>query len=92
MTASTGVARDASRRAHPAGPVPARPAAAPVMLKHGDPDYDQARTVWNAMVDRRPRIIARCASASEVITAVRAARDQDLEIGVRCGGHSCRAS
>ena len=88
MTASTSVARDASRRAHPTGPVPARLAAVPVMLKHGDPGYDQARTVWNAMVDRRPRIIARCASASQVVTAVRAARDLGLEIGVRCGGHS----
>jgi FAD/FMN-containing dehydrogenase len=87
MTASNSVAGDGSRRAQPAGPVRARLAAVPVMLKHGDPGYDQARTVWNAMVDRRPRIIARCASAGEVVTAVRAARDLGLEIGVRCGGH-----
>ena len=40
------------------------------------------------MVDRRPRIIARCASATDVVTAVRTARDLGLEIGVRCGGHS----
>ena len=87
MTASNSVAGDGSRRAQPAGPVRARLAAVPVMLRHGDPGYDQARTVWNAMVDRRPRIIARCASAGEVVTAVRAARDLGLEIGVRCGGH-----
>jgi FAD/FMN-containing dehydrogenase len=60
----------------------------PTMLKQGDPGYDEARTVWNAMVDRRPRIIARCASARDVVTAVRTARDLRLEIGVRCGGHS----
>jgi FAD/FMN-containing dehydrogenase len=58
------------------------------MLKRGDPGYDEARTVWNAMVDRYPRIIARCASAGEVVTAIRAGRDLGLEIGVRCGGHS----
>jgi FAD/FMN-containing dehydrogenase len=87
MTASS-VLRDATQRAQPAGPIAARLTAAPTMLKQGDPGYDQARTVWNAMVDRRPRIIARCASASDVITAVRTARDLGLQIGVRCGGHS----
>ena len=61
---------------------------APVMLTPSDAGYDQARTVWNAMVDRRPRTIARCASAADVAAAVRAARDLGLEIGVRCGGHS----
>jgi FAD/FMN-containing dehydrogenase len=53
-----------------------------------DDGYDAARGVWNAMVDRRPRLIARCASVADVVTAVRAARELDLEIGVRCGGHS----
>jgi FAD/FMN-containing dehydrogenase len=88
MTASNSAARDATRRGQPPGPDPARLAAVPAMLKHGDPGYDQARTVWNAMVDRRPRIIARCANPGEVVTAVRTARDLGLEIGVRCGGHS----
>src|SRR4051794_9952349 len=58
------------------------------VLSPGDDGYDAARTVWNAMVDKRPRLIVRCASVRDVQTAVRAARELDLEIGIRCGGHS----
>ena len=58
------------------------------VLTSDDPGYDEARAVWNALVDRRPRLIVRCASTRDVVTAVRTAREQDLEIGVRCGGHS----
>ncbi|AUH39616.1 FAD-binding oxidoreductase [Streptomyces sp. CMB-StM0423] len=58
------------------------------LLAPGDAGYDSARTVWNAMVDRRPRRIVQAASAADVQAAVRFARDHDLEIGVRCGGHN----
>ncbi|AEB46028.1 MULTISPECIES: FAD-binding oxidoreductase [Micromonospora] len=58
------------------------------LLTAGDPGYDAARTVWNAMIDRRPRMIVRAASVSDVVIAVRLARELDLEIGVRCGGHN----
>src|ERR1700674_257160 len=54
----------------------------------GDPDYDRSRVVWNAIADRHPSIIARCAGPDDVIAAVRFARDQDLRIAVRGGGHS----
>src|SRR5439155_16476167 len=58
------------------------------ILRPGDPGYDPARRIWNGMIDRCPRLIARCASTADVVAAVRMARDQGLEIGVRCGGHS----
>jgi FAD/FMN-containing dehydrogenase len=65
-----------------------RAAADGRLLVDGTPGYDDARAVWNAMVDRRPRAIVRCASADDVAEAVRYGRERDLEIGVRCGGHS----
>jgi FAD/FMN-containing dehydrogenase len=58
------------------------------VLTPADDGYDEARTVWNAMVDRRPAVIARCADLADVVAAVRFGRASDLEIGVRCGGHS----
>ncbi len=51
-------------------------------------DYDAARAVWNGTVDRRPRLIARCTGAADVASVVRFARDCDLEIAVRGGGHN----
>ncbi|WP_152365597.1 FAD-binding oxidoreductase [Microlunatus speluncae] len=58
------------------------------VLTPDSPDYDRARTVWNAMVDRRPQLIVRCASPDDVATTIRYGREHGLELGVRCGGHS----
>jgi len=58
------------------------------IVRPDDPEYDQARIVWNAMADKRPALIARCAGVDDVITAVRFAREQDLVVAVRGGGHS----
>jgi hypothetical protein len=58
------------------------------LIGAGDSDYDIARAVWNAAIDRRPRVIARCSGAADVIAAVRFARDHDLQIAIRGGGHN----
>jgi FAD/FMN-containing dehydrogenase len=58
------------------------------VLTPDDEGYDEARAVWNAMVDRRPAVIARCESTADVVAALRHGRANGLEIGVRCGGHS----
>lgn len=54
----------------------------------GSEDYEQARTIWNAMIDRRPSLAVRCAGAADVIRAVRFARENDLMLAVRGGGHN----
>jgi FAD/FMN-containing dehydrogenase len=53
----------------------------------GDEAYDGQREVWNALVDRRPGLIARCTSAEDVAAAVRFGREAGLEIAVKSGGH-----
>jgi FAD/FMN-containing dehydrogenase len=58
------------------------------LLRTGDAGYDEARTVWNAMIDRHPAAIARCSTTADVVDAVRYGQEHDLEIAVRCGGHS----
>jgi FAD/FMN-containing dehydrogenase len=54
----------------------------------GSAGYDAARIVWNGMIDRRPAVVARPAGVEDVRRTVRFARDQNLPIAVRCGGHS----
>jgi FAD/FMN-containing dehydrogenase len=56
-------------------------------LRPGDDGYDEARTVFNAMVDRKPALIARCTTAADVAAAIRYARANDLEVSVYGGGH-----
>lgn len=58
------------------------------LLRPGEEGYDEARRVWNGAVDRRPALIARCAGADDVVTAVRYARRKGLTVSVKGGGHS----
>ncbi len=58
------------------------------LLQPGDEGYDKARTVYNAMIDRRPRVIARCVDAADVISAVNFARENHLAISIRGGSHN----
>lgn len=58
------------------------------LLLRDDPGYDQARAVWNAMIDRRPAAIVRCAGAADVIRCVTLAREEGLLLSVRGAGHN----
>ena len=58
-----------------------------VVLPH-DETYDTSRMVWNAMIDRRPGAIVRCAGSADVVAAVRFARERDVLVSVRGGGHN----
>jgi FAD/FMN-containing dehydrogenase len=57
-------------------------------LVPGDADYEDARKVWNAMIDRRPGLIARCTGTVDVVHAVRFAREHRVLVSVRGGGHN----
>jgi FAD/FMN-containing dehydrogenase len=58
------------------------------LLRPGDTDYDEARKVWNGMIDKRPGLIARCTGVADVISAVDFARTHQLLVSVRGGGHN----
>jgi FAD/FMN-containing dehydrogenase len=58
------------------------------VLHPGDTGYDDARALYNGMIDKRPRLIARCADAADVIAAVNYGRDEGLLVAIRGGGHN----
>src|SRR5207245_3905655 len=58
------------------------------LLTSDSPGYDKGRTIWNAMIDKRPALIARCAGAADAIHAVDFARKNDLLVSIRGGGHN----
>jgi FAD/FMN-containing dehydrogenase len=58
------------------------------LLRPGEAGYDQARVVWNGMIDRRPALIARCAGVADIIAAVRFARTHGVLVSVKGGGHN----
>jgi FAD/FMN-containing dehydrogenase len=58
------------------------------LLEPGNPHYDAARIVWNGMIDRRPRLIARCRNSADVAACVNFGRERGLPIAVRAGGHN----
>lgn len=62
------------------------------LIAPGNPEYDTARRVFNAMIDRHPAAIARCAGAADVMACVRFAREHSLPISVRGGGHNVAGS
>src|SRR5512147_1418370 len=53
-----------------------------------DPEYNESRTIWNAMIDRRPAVIVRCTGATAVSHSISFARENGLEISIRGGGHN----
>ena len=62
------------------------------LIAPGDARYDEARKVYNGMIDRRPRLIARCTDVADVIAAVNFGRDNGLPLSIRGGGHNAAGS
>src|ERR671937_173636 len=58
------------------------------LIRPGDPEYDEARSIWNGAHDKHPALVVRCAGVSDVIRAVEFARSEELLVSVRGGGHS----
>ncbi len=62
------------------------------VLRPGEPDYEQARSIWNAMIDKRPAAIVRCAGAADVHASLNFARDHGWPLAIRGGGHNIAGS
>ena len=61
------------------------------LVRPSDANYEDARSVWNGMVDRHPALIVQCAGVADVVTSVNFAKGHDLLVAVRGGGHNdCR--
>src|SRR5688500_10840568 len=58
------------------------------LIQRGDPSYDEARKIYNAMIDKHPALIAQCSNVADVIAAVNFARDNDIIVAIRGGGHN----
>lgn len=58
------------------------------VVRPDEAEYNEARSVWNAMIDRRPALIVRCASAADVVACVNAARDEGMPVSIKGGGHN----
>ncbi|HSQ86206.1 MAG TPA: FAD-dependent oxidoreductase, partial [Desulfobacterales bacterium] len=57
-----------------------------------DPNYNEVREIWNAMIDRKPAVIVQCAEADDALHALSYARENGLEISIRGGGHNIAGS
>ena len=62
------------------------------LIQPGDAQYDEARALYNGMIDKRPRMIARAANVADVITCVNFAREQGLLLAIRGGGTTAPVS
>ena len=58
------------------------------LLTPDSPGYDEARTVWNAMIDRRPALVVRCSGVADVVACVTFAREHGLTLCIKGGGHN----
>ena len=58
------------------------------LIGPSDKDYDEARALYNGMIDKRPKLIARCVDAADVLAAVNYGRESKLLLAIRGGGHS----
>src|SRR5258707_2038015 len=89
MTDLTVRTLEASTKSIPQDPVAAlRGRLRGTVALPGEDGYDAARIIWNAMVDRRPALVVRCLGTADVVNAVKLARDENLLVAVRSGGHN----